>query len=80
MKSLVKKENDRVKTSPNLDVDHCFDPPRTKDGKVRKRDPVDPAKCTFVCQSCAKGDMKLPINCMLEKSTAVFQPLQQSST
>ena len=53
----------------------------TKEGKPRKRDPVDPIRCIFSCESCAKAfttkfNLKRHINLHCNKSKEAGVPVQ----
>ena len=53
----------------------------TKEGKPRKRDPVDPNRCIFSCDSCAKAfttkfNLKRHINLHCNKSKEAGVPVQ----
>ncbi len=53
----------------------------TKEGKPRKRDPVDPGRCIYSCESCAKAfttkfNLKRHINLHCNKSKEAGVPVQ----
>jgi hypothetical protein len=55
----------------------------TKEGKPRKRDPVDPSRCIYCCDNCDKAfttkfNLKRHINLHCNKSKEAGVPIQVS--
>ena len=67
--------------SSNDDSANSHDPPLTKEGKPRKRDPVDPSRCIYNCDNCDKAfttkfNLKRHINLHCNKSKEAGVPIQ----